>query len=87
MIVILGLVSNAWYYFNLSTPSVAEVPEVLLPPTEEEKMAIASDLEARVGQISNEYKAKMMQSLAAESNADVKLEDRNAAISSLKNYK
>jgi hypothetical protein len=85
LIILSAIIFNIWYYSNFFKSPVAEVPEVLLPPTEEEKVVIASDLENRVAKISNEDKAAMIQSLAMSAESDVKLEDREATVKSFQN--
>lgn len=84
LIILSAIVFNLWYYFNFFKASpVAETPEVLLPPTEEEKAAITEDLGSRKATVSDADKETMMNSLNVESQTEVTTEDREASARSL----
>ncbi|MES2409084.1 MAG: hypothetical protein V4509_02145 [Patescibacteria group bacterium] len=85
LIILAAAVFNLWYYFYYVSVPVVEAPEVLLPPTDEEKAAIITDLQTRTAKISNEDREQMMKGLSAQSNTDVKIEDREAATKSFQN--
>ncbi|MDB5204242.1 MAG: hypothetical protein JWP09_270 [Candidatus Taylorbacteria bacterium] len=87
ILIIIGAVAfNLWYYFGVfSAIPVAVVSEVVLPPDDNEKTVIASDLENRVAKISTDDRAQMMQSLAMRTNSEVKPEERVIAVQSFQN--
>ncbi len=87
ILILLGAAAfNIWYYFGvfLSVP-VAVIEEPVVPPNDEEKTALASQLENRVAKISTDDKAQMMQSLAMRTDEEIKVEDREAAVESFQN--
>lgn len=86
LIILCAVVFNLWYYFGVFSQSpVVVVPEVVLPPTDEEKGIIATDLEARTPKIAIDDKALMIQSLGVKTELGVKLEDREVAVKSFQN--
>lgn len=84
LIILSALMFNLWYYFNFfKTSPVAEAPEVLLPPTEEEKTLITEDLSARKADVSDDDKEAMINSLSAGFEIEVTTEDREESSKSL----
>ncbi len=84
LIILSAIIFNIWYYLSFFKASpVAETPEVLLPPTEEEKAAITEDLGSRKADVSDADKETMIKSLSVGSETEVTTEDREASAKSL----
>lgn len=85
-IALAALVFNVWYYFGSTLHiSKEDTQEIVVPPTEQEKVAISADLQNRSSKISINERADMVQNLVRREGTNIGLEDREEAVKAFEN--